>query len=377
MSSPRFSALALRHVCEGIVSKSRSEFNARYDYATKEEIFMSNSKLALAAAAACALATSAHAQTTLTMSSWVSPQHHLTSVVLSGWAADVEKATGGRVKFQMLPKHPSAPPGTFDAVRDGLVDLSYVTASYTPARHVLPLLAELPGSGDTALVNSVAYSRIHWKHFQKLGEYKGVKLLGVFTHGPGQMFTKKPVRTIADVQGLKIRTGGGVAEAVAKALGASAFVKPAPESYELLKSGVADGVFFPLESIISFKLDTVLEQATLFPGGMYSSSFGLFMNEEKWNRLPKQDQDAIETISGEWIARHAGRSWDEADRKGLEALLKSGVKIVHADAAFVAEVQRRSAPIVDDWIQKASAKGVDAAAILAEFRAELKKVAAG
>src|SRR2546429_6298366 len=39
-----------------------------------------------------------------------------------------------RVKFQMLPKHPSAPPGTFDAVRDGLVDLSYVTASYTPAR---------------------------------------------------------------------------------------------------------------------------------------------------------------------------------------------------------------------------------------------------
>src|SRR5207249_10458909 len=84
-------------------------------------------------------------------------------------------------------KHPSAPPGTFDAVRDGLVDLSFVTASYTPARHILPLLPELPGSGDTALVNSVAYSRIHWKYFQKVGEYKDVKLLGVFTHGPGQI----------------------------------------------------------------------------------------------------------------------------------------------------------------------------------------------
>ena len=72
-------------------------------------------------------------QTTLTMSSWVSPQHHLTAVVLQGWANQVEKATNGRVKFVMLPKHPSAPPGTFDAVRDGLVDLSYVTASYTPA----------------------------------------------------------------------------------------------------------------------------------------------------------------------------------------------------------------------------------------------------
>src|SRR6266545_713386 len=333
--------------------------------------------LAALAGSVIATAPPALAQTTLTMSSWVSPQHHLTAVVLQGWANEVEKATSGRVKLQMLPKHPSAPPGTFDAVRDGLVDVSYVTASYTPARHILPLMAELPGAGDTALVNSVAYSRIHWRYFDKVGEYKGVKLLAVFTHGPGQMFTKRPINGINDLQGLKIRTGGGVAEAVAKALGASAFVKPAPESYELLKGGVADGVFFPMESIVSFKLESVLEQATLFPGGMYSSAFGFFMNEDKWNKLPKPDQDAITKISGDHIARLAGQSWDEADRKGLEALKKSGVKIVNADAAFVAEVQKRSAPIIDDWIKKASAKGIDAAAVLAEFRAELKKVSAG
>ena len=113
-------------------------------------------KLALTALAGCALAAPARAQTTLTMSSWVSPQHHLTSVVLQGFGDEVEKASGGRLKFQMLPKHPSAPPGTFDAVRDGLVDVSYVTASYTPARHVLPLVAELPGAGETAEINSVA-----------------------------------------------------------------------------------------------------------------------------------------------------------------------------------------------------------------------------
>src|SRR5438876_8364903 len=333
--------------------------------------------LAVLLGSVVAAASPALGQTTLTMSSWVSPQHHLTANGLQGWATEAEKATSGRVKFTMLPKHPSAPPGTFDAVRDGLVDLSFVTASYTPARHILPLLPELPGSGDTALVNSVAYSRMHWKHFQKIGEYKGVKLLGVFTHGPGQMFTKKPVRTSASVQGLKIRTGGGVAEKVAKALGASAFVKPAPESYELLSSGVADGVFFPLESIVSFKLETVLEQATLFPGGMYSSSFGFFMNEDKWNKLPKQDQEAIAKLSGEHIARLAGASWAEADRKGMEALKKSGVKIVNANPAFVAEVQKRSAPIIDDWITKAKAKGVDAPKVLAEFRDELKKVAAG
>ena len=322
---------------------------------------------------ALASAPLALAQTTLTMSSWVSPQHHLTSVVLQGWAREVEQATNGRVKFQMLPKHPSAPPGTFDAVRDGLVDVSYVTASYTPARHVLPLLPELPGSGETALSNSVAYSRVHWKHFHKVGEYRGVKLLGVFTHGPGQMFTKRTVNGTNDVQGLKIRTGGGVAEAVAKALGAAAFVKPAPESFELLKSGVADGVFFPLEAIASFKLESVLEQVTIFPGGMYSSAFGFFMNEGKWKGLPKQDQDVIEKVSGEHLARLAGRSWDDADKKGLEAARKAGIKIVNADPAFVAEVRKRSAPIIDDWIKQAGSKGVDAGRILAEFREELKK----
>jgi len=92
-------------------------------------------------------ARSAPAQTTLTMSSWVSPQHHLTASVLQVWANDVEKATGGRVKFTMLPKHPSAPPGTFDAVRDGLVDLSFVTASYT---------SPTPGSTGSTFRRSVS-----------------------------------------------------------------------------------------------------------------------------------------------------------------------------------------------------------------------------
>ena len=333
-----------------------------------------NSMLATLAGAILALPAQAQAPVTLTYSSWVPPTHHLT-IWQANWAAQVEKATDGRVKFQGLPKAPAAAPGTFDAVRDGLVDLSYVTASYTPARHILPLMAELPGAGNTAEINSVAYSRIHWKYFQKVGEYKGVKLLGVWTHGPGQMFTKKAVSKIDDVKGLKIRTGGGIAEAVANAIGASAFVKPAPESYELMNSGVADGVFFPFESIVSFKLESVVGQATVFPGGMYSSAFGFFMNEDKWNKISKQDQAIIEKYSGEYAARSNGQSWDRADKVGLDALNKAGAKVVQANPAMVAEVQKRSASIIDDWIKKASAKGVDARAALNEFHAELKKVA--
>ncbi len=320
----------------------------------------------------------ASAQTTLTMSSWVGPSHPLTRDVLGGWAAAVEKATNGRVKLQMLPKAPMAAAGTFDGVRDGLVDVSYVTASYTPARHPLPLLAELPGSGATAEINSVAFNRIHWKYLQQANEYKGVKLLGVFTHGPGQMFSvKKPVTSVADLSGMKVRSGGGISEASAKALGASPLVKPAPESYELLSSGVADGTFFPSESIKSFNLDKVIKHATYFPGGFYSSAFGFFMNEDKWNKLSKQDQDAITSVSGEALARLAGKAWDAADKVGFEALKAAGVTVVDANPAFVADVRKRTEPLINDWIKAANAKGIDGAKVFAEFHEELKKVAAG
>ena len=335
--------------------------------------------LALTGAMALAMSfNTASAQTVLTMSSWVGPTHPLTRDVLGGWAAAVEKATNGRVKMQMLAKHPVAPQGTFDGVRDGVMDVSYVTASYTPARHPLPLLAELPGSGGTAEINSVAFSRIHWKHLHKAGEYKGVKLLGVFTHGPGQMFlVKKPVNSVADIAGMKIRSGGGISEASAKALGASPLVKPAPESYEILASGVADGTFFPSESIKSFNLDKVVKHATIFPGGFYSSAFGFFMNEEKWNKLAKQDQDAIMSVSGEALARLAGKAWDAADKGGMEALKAAGVNIQQASPAFIAEVRSRTEPLANNWIQSANAKGLDGAKVLAEFREELKRVAEG
>ena len=333
----------------------------------------------LAAALAC-LSTSVAAQTTqtkLTTSSWVPPTHHLTKT-LGVWGQMVEKATNGRVKVQMLPKHPSAAPGTFDAVKDGLVDISYVTASYTPARHVLPLLPELPGGGATAEINSVAYSRIHWKYLHAAGEYKGVKLLGVFTHGPGQMFnTKKAIGKIEDLAGMKARSGGGIAEEMGRALGASVFVKPAPESYELLSSGVADATFFPIEAIVSFKLGPVVKYATLFPGGFYSSAFGFFMNEDKWSKLPKEDQEAILSLSGEALARLVGKSWDEADRAGMEEMKKYGIRIDEASPELVKGVQERTQPIVDNWIKAANAKGVDGTKVLAEFREELKRVAAG
>jgi TRAP-type C4-dicarboxylate transport system substrate-binding protein len=188
---------------------------------------------------------------------------------------------------------------------------------------------------------------------------------------------KKPVNSVADIAGMKIRSGGGISEASAKALGASPLVKPAPESYEILASGVADGTFFPSESIRSFNLDKVVKHATIFPGGFYSSAFGFFMNEDKWNKLSKQDQDAINSVSGEALARLAGKAWDAADKGGMEALKAAGVNIQQASPAFIAEVRTRTEPLANNWIQAANAKGLDGAKVLAEFREELKRVAEG
>ena len=142
-------------------------------------------------------------------------------------------------------------------------------------------------------------------------------------------------------------------------------------------SGVADGTFFPSEAIVSFKLGPVIKYATLFPGGFYSSAFGFFMNEDQWNKLSKEDQDAISSVSGEALARLAGRSWDTADNAGIEEMKKVGIRIDVASPEFVKAAQEKVKPLEQKWVQGATAKGIDGAKVLAEFREEVKRVAAG
>ena len=84
-----------------------------------------------------------------------------------------------------------------------------------------------------------------------------------------------------------------------KALGANMTLKPAPQSYELLSSGVVDGVWFPDESIVSFKLDKLIKYRPRVPGGLYNTSFALVMNPATWAKIPKADQAIIDKLSGE------------------------------------------------------------------------------
>ena len=96
-------------------------------------------------------------------------------------------------------------------------------------------------------------------------------MLGVITHGPGQIFnTKHAIASLKDLDNMKIRVGGGMVNEVAKVLGTVPMLKPAPESYELLSQGVADGVFFPKEAPSPFKLVPLIKHATFIPGGLFT-----------------------------------------------------------------------------------------------------------
>ena len=230
-------------------------------------------------------------------------------------------------------------------------------------------VAEFPFMGDTSEAISVAYQRIHEKVLAKQDEHKGVHVLAVFTHGPGQIYnTKRPVNSLKDLEGLKIRVGGGLVNEVAKALGTVPMLKPAPESYELLSQGVADGLFFPKESPISFKLIPLIKHVTYVPGGLYNVSFALVVNPAKWSQISEADRAAINKLSGEALARRAGKAWDATDAKGEKAMRDANIPIVIANAQFIAEIKSKTSGLEQAWIDKVKAKGVDGAATLAALR---------
>lgn len=319
---------------------------------------------------------SAHAQVTLNVNAWVPPSHLLVADITMPFCADVEKATQGRVKCNLLPKAVVAPPQTFDAVKDGLADISFVVHGYTPGRFVLTDVVEFPFLGNTSEAVSVAYQRIYEKTLAKYDENKGVHVLAVFTHGPGQIYnTRRPVNSLKDLEGLKIRVGGGMVNEIAKLLGTVPMLKPAPESYELLSQGVADGLFFPKESVLSFKLVPLIKHTTYVPGGLYNVSFALVMNPAKWAQISDADKAAINKLSGEALARRAGKAWDAVDARGEKALRDAQVPIVIADAKFIAEIKDKTQGLEKAWFDKAKAKGVDGPAVLKALRAEIAALA--
>ena len=322
-------------------------------------------------------ASAVNAAETLLMSSWLPPKHPIVADMIKPWIKAVEAESNGELKIRILPKALGAPPAHFDLAKDGVADLSYGVHGYQPGRFKLTAATELPFLGDSAEDVSVAYWRVYKKHFEQANEHEGAVLLGLMAHGPGVIHNAvRPINSVADMAGLKMRVGGGVSGNVAKALGVTPIMASATKNYEMLSSGVADGTFLPTESIKSFKLAKLLNHATTLPGGLYNTSFFLTMNPAKFNGLSQANQDALMRASGENFARIAGQGWDAADAAGQAAMDAAGIKTVKASAAFVKEVRDTTKHLEKEWIATADSLGVDGKAALYDLRTIIAEEAA-
>jgi TRAP-type transport system periplasmic protein len=316
----------------------------------------------------------AQAQTVITASSWLPPTHTL-SMAQKEWCDLLEKNTAGKMKCNILPRAVSAPPGTFDAVKNGLTDISFSVQGYTPGRYQYTQMAELPFLGNFSEPISVAYNKVAMKNPAFAGEHQGMKVIAFFTHGPGIVFnTKRAITKVEDLSGLKFRVGGGMVNEISKTLNMNVTLKPAPESFELLSGGVMDGTLFPAESTESFRIDKIIKYATTFPGGLYNTSFAFVMNQGKYDKLTADEKKAVDAISGEVAARIYGRGWDKVDRRATALMQANNVLITKADAKFVADVKSKTSGLEAKWIADSEAKGLkNAKTVLAEFRAEIAK----
>lgn len=316
--------------------------------------------------AASALAVSSFAaqaaETTLVISSWAPPTHGVNAILWPALIKDIEAATDGRVtaevKYGLAP-----PPAQFDLILDGAADITWIFHGYNPGRFVATKLIELPGYEGSAEAASVAYWRAHEKFFAGADEHKGVKLIGLMTHGPGVLHSDAEVTSLDQISGMKLRLGGGVSGDVGAALGATGIRVPAPKVYETLASKAADGVMMPMEGKKSFKLFEVAKNTYTVPGGFYRGSFALILNQEAFDGLSAEDQAALEGVFGEHLSQVAGAMWDAIDQAGLETLQSTPDNALHeATPEDAAKWQEMTGPIIEKVLAEVADKGIDAAA---------------
>ena len=127
--------------------------------------------------------------------------------------------------------------------------------------------------------------------------------------------TGRPVRASPVAKGVhhglaQSDTDKGGLVAVQAALGASPVGKSMRECYQMLQKGVVDGSCHPIESNKGWKLGEVVHYMIQNFSTAYTTTFGVFMNKNKWNKLTPEQQNAITEINLEWAVKH-GEAWDE------------------------------------------------------------------
>lgn len=324
---------------------------------------MKLTKLMATTAAALCAGTVALSAETLTISSWLPPSHPINVEMLEGLISDMEEATNGEVtgeiKMGLAP-----PPAQMDMVMDQAADVSIIFHGYQPGRFLGTKLIELPGYEGNAEQASVAYWRVYKEHLEEMEEHRGVKVIGLSTHGPAQVHSNQEVTTLGDLQDLKTRLPGGVATNVGTELGMIGIQVPAPKVYETLDSGAADAVTMNMGERLSFKLNEVATNVYEMPGGFYRGSFAVIMNQDVFDSLPEDARAALEEeVFGEPFSRKMGQAWDASDENARQATMDAEDNvIVTASEEDQAKFEEISQMVQEQVLAELSEAGIDAEA---------------
>ncbi len=176
---------------------------------------------------------------------------------------------------------------------------------------------------------------------------------------PGILHTKKPVKTLEDLKGMKIRGTGTTAKVVAN-LGATPVAMPMGDAYDAISRGVAEGVVCPMEALQGWKLGEVVKYTTQNYGSAYNMVFFVVMNKRKMEFVyPRMSRKIIEQINEEWIVKQ-GQTWDEIDKIGTDFAVKQGDTLIPLSKEEDARWAKAVSPMFDEYIKDKKAKGLPA-----------------
>lgn len=324
--------------------------------------------IALAAVAA----TGAFAQeVTLKLEHFLPAQANVPVQVLDVWADKVEADSNGRIKIERYATMSlgGSPPELYDQIVDGVVDLGWTVVGYTPGRFPSTEVFELPFFVSDAGAASYAY----WKMFVEYmrdGEFSDVHMIGTWVHGPGLFHTATPVRHPSDLQGMKIRGGSRLVNQLLEAVGAEPVGMPVPAVSEALSKGVIQGTTIPWEVTPSVKVSELVHNHTEFEGpGLYTLTFILAMNKDKYDSLPDDLKHVIDQNSGLAFSIFAGQTQANADAPGRQIAVDLGNNIITIPESDTQEWKDLVNPIYASWIEDMKSKGIDGQARIDEARA--------
>ena len=299
------------------------------------------------------------------------PTKHTQHKVMAAWAEKIGAATNGRIKITIYPGGMlGKPPHQYDGAKKGITDIAFGLQSYTAGRFPLTSAMRLPFLSKSGKQASKVLWNMYGKYLYK--EYPDTKLLWIFAHGPGQIFTtKKPIKTIADMKGMKFRTPGAIMSKALKALGAVPVTMPITQVYTALERGTIDGVVGPWEITRPFRLYEQCKYATELD--MYTATFFVTMNKQKYESLPADLKKIFDANIGQEMCEFAGEAYDKADAPSKELAVKKGMQVYKLPDSELAKFKQTVAPIREDWIKDKAAAGLPAQKVMNYMLKQLKK----